>query len=78
MPLDPSTSNQLGSSASPAKGRSAPPTVLRFLLAPWQRMISTRGVPTLRYLMEPEVHTFAFSVAANAILSFFPFMVLLM
>lgn len=41
-------------------------------------MISTRGVPTLRYLMKPEVHTFAFSVAANAILSFFPFMVLLM
>jgi len=33
---------------------------------------------TLRYLMRTEVHTFAFSVAANAILSFFPFVVLLM
>ena len=33
---------------------------------------------TIRYLMRTEVHTFAFSVAANAILSFFPFMVLLM
>jgi YihY family inner membrane protein len=33
---------------------------------------------TVRYLMRTEVHTFAFSVAANAILSFFPFVVLLM
>lgn len=30
------------------------------------------------YMMRTEVHTFAFSVAANSILSFFPFMVLLM
>ncbi|MGA3212581.1 MAG: hypothetical protein ABSD20_14845, partial [Terriglobales bacterium] len=34
--------------------------------------------PTLKYLMQTDVHTFAFSVAANAILSFFPFLVLLM
>jgi membrane protein len=33
---------------------------------------------TGRYLMRTEVHTFAFSVAANAILSFFPFVVLMM
>jgi membrane protein len=33
---------------------------------------------TLQYLMRTEVHTFAFSVAANALLSFFPFVVLLM
>jgi membrane protein len=33
---------------------------------------------TFRYLMRTEVHTFAFSVAANAILSFFPFLLLLM
>jgi len=33
---------------------------------------------TARYLLHTEVHTFAFSVAANAILSFFPFMVLLL
>jgi len=33
---------------------------------------------TLKYLTRTEVHTFAFSVAANAILSFFPFVVLLM
>lgn len=33
---------------------------------------------TLQYLLHTEVHTFAFSVAANAILSFFPFVLLLM
>lgn len=40
----------------------------------WKRHL----LPTLRYLMRTDVHTFAFSVAANAILSFFPFVVLLM
>jgi membrane protein len=33
---------------------------------------------TVRYLLRTDVHTFAFSVSANAILSFFPFVVLLM
>jgi membrane protein len=33
---------------------------------------------TVKYLMRTDVHTFAFSVAANSILSFFPFVVLLM
>jgi membrane protein len=33
---------------------------------------------TVRYLTRTDVHTFAFSVAANSILSFFPFVVLLM
>lgn len=33
---------------------------------------------TWKYLMRTDVHTFAFSVAANAILSFFPFLVLLL
>jgi YihY family inner membrane protein len=44
------------------------------------RPSSTLGLvlSTVRYLMRTEVHTFAFSVAANAILSFFPFVVLLM
>jgi membrane protein len=34
-------------------------------------------ISTVRYLMQTDVHTFAFSVAANAILSFFPFVVLM-
>jgi membrane protein len=33
---------------------------------------------TVKYLMRTEVHTFAFSVAANAILAFFPFVVLML
>jgi YihY family inner membrane protein len=33
---------------------------------------------TLKYLLRTEVHTFAFSVAANSILSFFPFVLLLL
>lgn len=40
-------------------------------------MVRRGALPTLRYLTATEVHTFAFSVAANAILSFFPFVVLL-
>src|SRR5277367_1740774 len=36
------------------------------------------GSSTLRYLMQTEVHTYAFSVAANSLLSFFPFIVLLL
>ncbi|MGC2110555.1 MAG: YihY/virulence factor BrkB family protein [Candidatus Korobacteraceae bacterium] len=36
------------------------------------------GFSTLRYLTQTEVHTYAFSVAANSILSFFPFIVLLL
>lgn len=35
-------------------------------------------ISTVKYLMRTEVHTFAFSVAANSILAFFPFVVLLM
>lgn len=48
------------------------------IAAPWRRYFRGRVARTLQYLTTTEVHTFAFSVAANAILSFFPFMVLLM
>jgi membrane protein len=40
--------------------------------------VRERGVDTAKYLLTTEVHTYAFSVAANAILSFFPFIVLLL
>src|SRR5271165_6072259 len=40
--------------------------------------LRSHGISTLRYLMQTEVHTYAFSVAANSILSFFPFIVLLL
>jgi membrane protein len=41
---------------------------------------STRALvlSTIKYLTRTDVHTFAFSVAANSILSFFPFVVLMM
>ena len=39
---------------------------------------SGMAMSTAKYLLRTDVHTFAFSVAANSILSFFPFVVLLM
>lgn len=34
--------------------------------------------PTLRYWMETEVHVYAFSVGANVLLSFFPFLIVIL
>jgi YihY family inner membrane protein len=42
----------------------------------WYRL-RRDGAALLKYLLDSEVHTYAFSVAANAILSFIPFVVLL-
>ena len=50
----------------------------RRLLQDVEHMFEKRGLSTLKYLSTTEVHTYAFSVAANFILAFFPFMVLLM
>jgi membrane protein len=55
-----------------AEGRPSP------LPRPRRRRSSGMAASTARYLMRTDVHTFAFSVAANSILSFFPFVVLLM
>jgi membrane protein len=49
---------------------SSPPTVV----GSYSELLAS----TVKYISRTEVHTFAFSVAANAILSFFPFMLLLM
>lgn len=43
-----------------------------------KKRLRARSIPTLKYLAETEVHTYAFSVAANAILSFIPFLVLML
>jgi membrane protein len=43
-----------------------------------RRTYSGLALSTVRYLLRTEVHTFAFSVAANALLSFFPFVTLLL
>lgn len=58
----------------PAFPRAEPPPKPR----PATRLRAGLVLSTVRYLMRTDVHTFAFSVAANAILSFFPFVVLMM
>lgn len=52
---------------------------MRFARIAWIRWekSGSRSLRLLRYLLDSEVHTFAFSVAANAILSFIPFILLL-
>jgi membrane protein len=72
------TSSSMPSQADSALQPKPESPAARLLLHPWKHMLLHRGWPTLRYLMKTEAHTYAFSVAANAILSFFPFMVLLM
>jgi membrane protein len=59
---------------------SKPPSPKTVVPSRLQRRRSYNGLvrSTMQYLMRTEVHTFAFSVAANALLSFFPFVVLLM
>jgi membrane protein len=42
------------------------------------RRLSRALVPTLRYWMQTEVHVFAFSVSAGLLLSFFPFLVVML
>jgi membrane protein len=51
----------------------APEPVTRSKWFRWRK----DGTALISYLLDSEVHTFAFSVAANAILSFIPFIVLL-
>ena len=61
--------------AEPIQAATYPPDAAAH---PWREMLRYRALPTLHYLAKTEVHTFAFSVAANAILSFFPFVLVLM
>lgn len=42
------------------------------------RSLGARVVPSLKYVFTTEVHTYAFSIAANVLLSFIPFAVLLL
>lgn len=42
------------------------------------RRVAAAITPTLRYWMQTEVHVYAFSVAANVLLSFYPFLIVLM
>ena len=44
----------------------------------WARRLSAGLFPSLRYLFTTEVHAYAFSIAANVYLSFFPFSLMLL
>jgi len=63
-------------SASPSPGLASPLLTKDFPRG--TGVYSGMVLSTVKYLLRTEVHTFAFSVAANAILSFFPFVLLLM
>ena len=56
-----------------AASAKAPAPVTRSKWFLWR----AEGKRAVDYLLDSEVHTYAFSVAANAILSFIPFCVLL-
>jgi YihY family inner membrane protein len=66
--------------SNPITSTILPPTKPAPLLTPRRQggRYSGRAISTAKYLLRTDVHTFAFSVAANSILSFFPFVVLLM
>ena len=42
------------------------------------RRVASALAPTFRYWMQTEVHVYAFSVAANVLLSFYPFLIVMM
>lgn len=45
----------------------------RIYVRTWAGLVRTIG-PTIRFLMQTEAHVYAFSIAANVLLSFFPFL----
>ena len=63
-----------GENQAPALAAAPPPAHKSSIV----RVMRRRTMPLARYLFRTEVHTYAFSVAANAVLSFFPFMVLML
>src|ERR1700756_4343637 len=61
---------------APAEAGSSAAAPLRGL--PEHASLAERGKALALYLAQTEVHTYAFSVAANVILSLFPFIVLML
>ena len=55
---------------------NAPTAIVPATKTKWY-LLRRRGTALITYLLDSEVHTFAFSVSANAILSFIPLVVLL-
>ncbi len=69
--------NSIPSTSIPDAIAAPEPLAAPLAVRPRRHVIRERAVATLHYLLHTEVHTFAFSVAANAILSFFPFVVVM-
>lgn len=67
MPQPPNPTRPARAERAPVKAAVRPQPSSRALV-----------LSTVKYLMRTDVHTFAFSVAANSILSFFPFVMLMM
>ena len=65
-----------GGLAGPRMPASIVPVSQAVVPSKWYRL-RRNGAALVNYLLDSEVHTYAFSVAANAILSFIPFIVLL-
>jgi YihY family inner membrane protein len=78
--MEPQSGISGGATAAAPAPESAPELeqiATTYLVQPWRTMLREHGLSTLRYLTHTEAHTFAFSVAANAILSFVPFIVVM-
>ena len=69
--MTPTTATETGD-AIPSPGLEPAPPPLNRVQSGWWPQVASLA----RYLCQSEVHTYAFSVAANAILSLFPFIVL--
>jgi YihY family inner membrane protein len=76
----PSTPLQVGTAAKRLLEQEDARLMFHYEAVPrgWLGRLRRYGWPTLRYLTQTEVHTYAFSVAANAILSLCPLIVLLL
>src|SRR5512147_1665226 len=68
----------VSSSPVTASAKAPTPIVQETWTQASARQLREEFWPTLKYLTRTDVHTFAFSVAANAILSFFPFVLLML
>jgi YihY family inner membrane protein len=81
--MAPSVPDKIVPSEPPAQPETSKPEVPPKPIEEVRPVVKKSGlwaqvVALLRYLTRTEVHTYAFSVAANAILSLFPFIVLLL
>ncbi len=68
----------MSTSSAPATAKEDPGNSTAIWAQNSAHKLRLQAWPTVKYLTRTDVHTFAFSVAANAILSFFPFVVLLL